>query len=616
MVSALRRARLAFTAVSLAAAALAAAVGVVVAGVHAAHAPVLFATAAGATTVGTALCALLAGRLARRVPRHTVVELDLPTLPREARRSPLARLAGDQALCLQEVVDTIERAAGDARIDGLVVLPRFAAAGLAQIQELRDAIAAFRAAGKFAVAYADTFGEGTSGNAAYYLATACSELVLQPTGSLGLIGLAHEASFVRDALDRLHVEPAFEARREYKSAVSRLLEHGYTDPDREQQQRIVDVQLDQIVRAIATARQLEAAGVRRLVDTGPLLADEALAAGLVDRLAYHDELRAELEARTGRRDALLPLAVYRRRRPRRRRRSSATVALVTAAGPIVRRAGGPGPSPGGRPIDATRTAEAIRRAAESKAFKAIVLRLDSPGGSPVASDTIRRAITHARGAGTPVVVSMGNLAASGGYYVAAAANRIVAQPGTITGSIGVFAGKLVLKEAKARFGVTTDEVHAGAHALIASPNHGLGSTEHERLARSLDAVYADFLARVSDGRGLPPEAVEKVARGRVWTGADAAGNGLVDALGGFPAALAAVRDLIGLAPDAPLHLHHVPSGQPGLGPLILGRSGAGVLRALVVALLARLFAAAPRDLLGRPLAELRLEGDPEDWFVA
>lgn len=608
-----RRLRPALIALAAGAGALAVAVGIVVAGVQAARHLVVFGVVAGSVVVGAAVLAALAGRIVRRVPRRSVVELDLPVLPGELRRPLLARLLGDPSLTLHEVVDTIERAGRDARVDGLLVTPRFGAAGLAQIQELRDALADFRARGKFAVAFADSYGEGGAGNAAYYLATACDEVVLQPTGTLGLVGLAREATFLRQALDRLAVEPLFEGRREYKSAISRLLDTAFTGPDREQQQRIVDAQLDQIVRGIAAGRRLEASDVRRLVDAGPFLAEEALRSRLVDRLAYRDEVLEHLQERTGRKDGLVSLAAYRRRAPRERR--GAVVALVTASGTIARRAGEPRPGPGGRAIDATTTAEAIRRAAAAKAVKAILVRLDSPGGSPVASDTIHRAIARARQAGTPVVVSMGNLAASGGYYLAVAADRLVAQPGTITGSIGVFAGKLVLGAAKARLGVTTDEVHAGEHALIASANRGFSETERERFTSALDTVYADFLARVAQGRKLGLDQVEEVARGRVWTGADAHEHGLVDALGGFPEALRAVRELAGLAPDAPVRLRRARPKQHGIATLVSPATRGGASSTLLAAL-AGLVGAGIRHATSSRGAEIHLEGEAEDWFVA
>lgn len=522
---------------------------------------------------------------------------------------------------MRETVEAIGRAARDRRVAGILVYPSFGAAGLAQVQEIRDALVAFRGQGKVTVAFADTFGELAAGNAAYYLATACEEVVLQPTGSVGLVGLKREATFLAGTLARLGVEPLFEGRHEYKSAAAQLLETGFSGPEAEQLRRVLDSQLAQIVRGIATGRGIVEADVRELVDHGPFLADEASRAGLVDVLGYRDEAIARAKERAGKGARLVLLQRYARRGPGRLpgKGRPVTVAVVTATGSIVRRSGSPLAALGGRSMDAAGTAAAIRKAYRAKGVRAVLLRVDSPGGSAVASETIYREIVLARRSGKPVVVSMGNLAASGGYYLAAGADRIVAQPGSITGSIGVIAGKLVVADAKAKLAMSVDEVHAGDHALIASVNRPFSDAEHERFAASLDGLYDAFVARVAEGRHLTVEQVDEVARGRVWTGEDALERGLIDALGGFDEALRQVREVAGLPPGARLRLQ----GFPGRHSLIAGlrpprtnstddASAAPVARAKASPLegVLRLY----RQLAGEG-GRLHVGTEPEDWFI-
>lgn len=630
-----RRPLLALSAVALA---VAIDLWLVVLAVRLAHHVVALSVVAGAVVVGLAVLGVLAARIARPVRRRTVVELDLDRLPEERPMSP--SLPGAKPpLSMRDLVTALERAGRDRRVAGLVVHISVTRAGLAQVQELRDAIAAFRATGKFALAVAETFGELSAGNVGYYLATSCDEITLQPIGAVGLIGLKREATFVRGLLDRLGIVAAFEGRHEYKSAAAPLLQTSYSEPERAQEQAILDCELDQIVRGIATARRRSPEEVRALVDRGPFLAEEAVAAGLIDRLAYLDEVVAAARTRAGRGSRLLLLERYARRAPRRPAGTgrACTVAVITATGSIVRRANSPLPGPGGGSMDAGAVAASIGMAARNKRVKAIVLRVDSPGGSAVASERIYRAVVLASSTGTPVVVSMGNVAASGGYYLAAGADRIVAQPGTITGSIGVISGKLVTEGAKAKLGMTVDEVHAGAHALITSTNRPFEPEEHERFSSSLDAIYAAFVERVAAGRHLTTVEVDAVARGRVWTGEDAASRGLVDRLGGFREALACVRELVKLPPEHRLRLVAFPrkvtarSSQRARQRSIddatpaAARMGGGPTPAADVALalaglideassfeaLARL----TRQVVGQ-LGALHLGSDSQDWFLS
>jgi protease-4 len=533
------------------------ALGVVAVRVAGRPGPVLLGC--GALAAGLAGLAIAATSLGRRLPPHTVLDLDLTEPLRDhAPGDPLATVMARGRPTLRDTVELLERSGRDRRVAGLVARVGVPAAGLADVQELRDAVAAFRAAGKFAVAYADTFGEFAQGNAGYYLAAAFDEIHLQPSGDVGLTGVATEVNFLRGALDRLGVTAQVDHRHEYKSAMNLITEQAFTPAHREATGRLVESLFEQLVTGVAQGRGLSREAVAACVDRGPLLAAEAIEAGLVDRVAYRDEVLEAVKRRAGGQARVVPLAAYRRRvgRDRRRPRAS-TVALIHGGGAVVRGKGRFSPL-SAHAMGSDTVGAAFRQAVADRRVRAILFRVDSPGGSYVASDTIWREVARARDHGKPVVVSMGNVAASGGYFVALAATRIVAHPATLTGSIGVVAGKAVVTGLKQRVGITTDEVHRGANALIGSASQGYSTREWSRLQRWLDHVYEDFTAKVSQGRRLSPERVHEIARGRVWTGADAFDLGLVDELGGYPAALRAIRGAVGLAADARVVLRAFP----------------------------------------------------------
>jgi protease IV len=481
-----------------------------------------------------------------------VLELDLTEAPPEVVPSdPVSMLRGRRRPSLRAVVDALHDAAADDRVAGLIArvggrMP------LARAQELRAAVAEFAAA-KPAVAYAETFGEGDPGTIAYLLATGFSEIWLQPSGDLGLTGIAAEATFLRGVLDRAGLEPQFGQRHEYKNAVDRITRHGYTDAFREASSRLVASAFEQVVAGIAGARGLSPERVRELVERAPLSAAEAAGAGLVDHVGYRDEVYAA----HGKDAELLFLSRYARTAaPRKlagriKARHAPVVAVVTVAGAIQQ-----GRSRrsllGGTGAGSDTVAAALRSAGRSDDVRAVLLRVDSPGGSYVASDVIWREVGQLRAAGKPVVASMGDVAGSGGYFVAMGADAIVAQPGTLTGSIGVFSGKVVTTGLLERLGVGTDAVVEGRNARMFSPRVGFDDEQWRRLEEWLDRIYADFVAKVAQARGMTTERVHELARGRVWTGADAYERGLVDELGGLRRAAAVVRARAGLPADAEL----------------------------------------------------------------
>jgi protease IV len=459
-------------------------------------------------------------------------------------------------------------AARDERVKALVAKVGGKLIGLGMVQELREAVLRFAAAGKPTVAWAETFGEFSPGNVPYYLATAFDTIYLQPSGDVGLTGLAVERVFLRGALDKLGVKVDVGARYEYKSAAEQLTERGFSVPAREATERIADSIIGQITAAIAERRGISPDKATALVNEGPFLAAQALEAGLVDALGYRDQVYSAVrsQVRNGDEPVLLYLGRYQRSRELANRAKQLTaprpsaVALINATGMIRRGRSGRSPL-GGSSMGSDSVTAALRTATADSHIKAIVLRVNSPGGSYVASDAIWREVVRTRNAGKPVVVSMSDVAASGGYFISMAADVIVAQPGTVTGSIGVITAKPVLAEMLGKAGVTTDSVVLGNHAAMFSTSHPFSSDEWEVVDHWLDRIYADFTGKVAAGRGLTAERVHEIARGRVWTGADARERDLVDELGGIEEAVQIARTRAGLPETAPL-VHY-----PRLGPL-------------------------------------------------
>ncbi len=525
-------------------------------------------TIIGGVVVGALLLGV-AGRFLWRghVPARTLLEIDLQRpLAEYVPPDPLAGLLQSRRMLVRDVLDSLDRAKTDDRVVGLVARIGQSPMGLAQLQELRDAIADFRTSGKRTIAFGEAFGEFGPGNGAYYLATSFAEIYLQPSGDVGVTGLLAEAPFFRGTLDKLGIVPRFSARGEYKNAVNTFTEYRFTAPHREATERLITSQFDQIVRGIATARGLPEDGVRAIVDRAPLSAEEALEARLVDGLAYRDEVLAKLE-QDGQKPERVPLLRYLDLAGPPAAEGD-TIALIHGVGTVQGGRSGIDPMSGDVAMGSDTVTAAFRDAVDADRVKAILFRIDSPGGSYVASDTIWREVSRAREAGKPVVVSMGNVAASGGYFVAIPADRIVAQPGTITGSIGVFGGKMLTKGLLEKLGVNFDAVQIGDNATMWSALHDYTPAERARFEAALDRIYEDFTGKVATGRKLSKARVLEIAKGRVWTGEDALGLGLVDALGGYGEALRQLRSSLGLASDAPVKLEPFPTAHGLVGGLI------------------------------------------------
>jgi len=379
------------------------------------------------------LATLLPDRKA--VPDRVILEVDFEKpLVEYVPPDPLALALMRKVTTVRDVVEALERASDDKRVVGFVAKIGSARMGLGIIQEIRDAVTAFTKKGKFSVAYAETFGEFGPGNGGYYLATAFEEIYLQPSGDVGLTGLMYECPFVRGTLDKLRMKARIDHREEFKSAKNIFTEKKFTKSHQEAMETLMNSQFGQIVQGIVKARGVTEEELKAIIDNAPLLADDAAKAKLVDGLLYRDEVYEKVKARAEG-AKFLYLGKY-LQRAGRLHKDGPTIALIYGVGGVHRGESEYNALSGSPSMGSDTVAAAFREAAADKKVKAIVFRVDSPGGSYVASDTIWREVIKAEEAGKPVIVSMGNVAGSGGYFVSMSATKIVAQPGTITGSIG------------------------------------------------------------------------------------------------------------------------------------------------------------------------------------
>lgn len=493
------------------------------------------------------------------VPDKTILEADFERgiVEYVPPGDPVSQILSEKMPTTLDLVEALVRAAEDERVVGLVARVGNPPMGLAQVEELRDAVELFREAGKPAVAYADTFGEFGPGNTGYYLATAFDEIYMQPSGDLGLTGLLLESQFLRGTLDKLDMEPRMDNRKEFKSAMYTFTEREMTDAQEEALRAVMDSVFGRMVEAIAQARGLSADEVRSIIDRGPVLGPGAVEAGLVDGLAYRDQVFETARGLAGEEDAEYLYLTRYGKRAGSPYAEGETVALIYGVGAVTRGKSGFNPL-FGQNMGADTVAQAFRDAIADDDVKAILFRVDSPGGSYVASDTIWRETVRAREAGKPVIVSMGNVAGSGGYFVAMAADEIVAHPSTITGSIGVLGGKILDRGLWNKLGITFDEIHTSESSTMFSSLHDYTDPQWARFQDWLDRVYEDFTTKVADGRDLPKEKVLEIAKGRIWSGEDALELALVDHLGGFPKALERVREAAGLEPGEEVRLKLFP----------------------------------------------------------
>ncbi|MFZ2053967.1 MAG: signal peptide peptidase SppA [Candidatus Aminicenantales bacterium] len=449
-----------------------------------------------------------------------------------------------RSISVRDIWESFRKAKADDRIRCVLLRLGYLECDWAKVSEVRAAIQEFRASGKKVYAYIE---EAPEFDKEYYLATACDRIILHPLGWLGVNGIGGWVPFFKKGLDELGIEAEFEHVEEFKTAYNMFMEKGFTEAHKLMLESIYQDIFSEYVRAVAEARKKSEAEVEAIIDQGLYQGEQALDAGLVDELLYEDELEKLLQE-GDRKLHRTPLSEYLRISPASLGlETGRKVAVIYATGAII----------GGERVYGTigsRTlSRAIRRAREDRSVAAIVLRVDSPGGSAVASDVIWRETILAKKE-KPLVVSMSDLAGSGGYWISMAAHRIVAQPQTLTGSIGVLGGKFSLDGLYQKLGITAEKMTFGRRADLFSTFRPFSPEDRKLLKEQILWTYNRFLSKAAEGRNLSREDVDKVGRGRVWTGRQAKEVGLVDELGGLDKALELAKELAGIPSEEKVRL--------------------------------------------------------------
>jgi protease-4 len=455
---------------------------------------------------------------------------------------------------VRSIVDSLRKAKVDDRITSVIIRPTGTAALWGKVQEVRDAIIDFRSSGKPIVGYMEYGGEQE-----FYLASACDKVFLMPAASLDLTGMASYELFLRGTLDKIGAYPDALHVGDYKTASNTFTEKTFTPAHREMAESLNADLYEQLIRGLAEGRHKSEKEIRDLIDHGPFLPEDAVRAGLVDDLAYEDELDDKvvlskgdvrfLEQREYRQ--VLPTSLGLNRGPR--------IAVIYAVG-IISTGESNYDSPQGQVVGSDTIVDYLRKARADSSVRAIVLRIDSPGGSAIASDVIWREVMLTRNM-KPVIASMSDVAASGGYYIAMPAHSIVAEPATLTGSIGVVMIKFVIDGTLKKMGMNMEGVSQGRYAQLYSPVRPFSPEERARVEEQMQATYDIFVEKAAAGRNTTPERIDAVAQGRVWTGKQARAIGLVDELGGLERALMIAKQHAKIAPDSEVELVVYPPKQ-------------------------------------------------------
>lgn len=508
--------------------------------------------------ISAIISAVMLGSLSKKasppLPKEMTLVLKIDDGIAEIAKSPsFADPFPFSNLTIRQIVDTLDRASIDPRVKSFIFNYRGGSISVAHIQELRPAIKRFRESGKKAIIYSSSYASGTgTGLGIYYFASAFDEIWMQPVGMLSIAGINMEVPFGRDVLDKLGVKPEFFQREEYKTAMESFARKDISEQSRETLQAIVNDLSSQIFKEVSVDRKIAIDKFKNLVDIGLLADTEALDAKLIDYLDYSDVLISKTrEEITGNKyDKNLKFisfahysdkTVTKPSKSAQKLKHKKDVALIYIAGTI-----NDNPKSSKTSGNAAKISAAIKDAYEDDDIKTIVLRIDSPGGSPSASETIRRSIVKAKEEGKKVVVSMGSLAASGGYWIATEGDEIYALPSTLTGSIGVIMGKFVLNDLWNKIGVNWNGVSIGRNSNMLSPNSDFNDTQKIRMNKLIDSTYEAFIERVAKGRNMSTEQVRKIAKGRAWTGQKAVTIGLVDKIGGLDNVLNDVAKEYGL----------------------------------------------------------------------
>jgi protease-4 len=474
------------------------------------------------------------------------------SLPDYVPDDPLRKFFGGNEQSLTSLIEQFKKAKVDKRIKIILLEIDMSGAGWGKSEEIRDAIADFRSSGKPVYAYME-YGM----NKEYYIATACDKIYLAPPGELFINGLAADVMFFRGSLDKLGVYPDMYQIGKYKSAGDTFTRKDMSDAHREFMNSLLDDLFNRFVDSIAKGRGKTSDEVRTIIDDAPYGASKAKEAGLVDGVAYRDELEKELKTKLGYKEAdplrLVKSYDYQQIQPESLGLNEGEkIAVIYATGDIGSGQSENSPS-GSTSIGSDTLSKAINDAREDKTIKAIVIRVDSPGGSGLASDIIWHAVVAAK-AKKPVVISMSDVAASGGYYIACGANKIIAEPSTITGSIGVVAGKPVLRGFYDWIGVSNEYILRGKNAGMFRETEKFTPDERAKFEDWIKATYYnDFVPKVAQGRSKDAAYIDSVAQGRVWTGSQGLEKGLVDEFGGLDRAIEVAKDLAKIPKDKGVH---------------------------------------------------------------
>ena len=499
-----------------------------------------------------------------RVARNSALVLNLEgSLPEQPPATiPLPFFEQQQPLTVAETWNLIRRASTDSRIKALVLEPRGLSVGWAKLQELRGDLIAFKKSGKPIYAYLR--GAGTR---EYYLATAADRIFISPEDELDVKGMRAELSFVKGTLDKLGVKMEFEHVGKYKDAPDMFTKDGSSPETREVLNQLLDQFYGDFVNAVAEGRGRPADAVRMAIDNGPFVGAEAKENGFVDELAYEDQMYAKLEAAKGKFSKLSSRTYARALGENLGATKGARVALVVGQGDITR--GGTNAESGDDGITTAGMVKLLRDVREDDSIKAVILRVDSPGGDGIASDDIlheAKLLSQKK----PVVISMSDLAASGGYYISMTGDPVVAYPNTETGSIGVFFGKVNLHGLYDKLGVNKESYKRGRFADIDREDAPLNDAQRAKLRSEIEVFYHDFVQRVSDSRKRKYDDVEALAQGRVWTGTQAKQNGLVDELGGIDQAIAMIKQRANIPSSQGVTLVPYPARRTVLDRLLDG----------------------------------------------
>jgi protease IV len=539
----------------------------------------LLAVAVFISVAGFALLYFMVGR-EPAVPRHATLILSVGgDLAETAPEDVVSYLSRSRPPTVRSIVDSLKKAKTDPRISAVLLKPTgFTTPFWAKIQELRAAIVDFRASGKPVYAYLEYASDRD-----YYLASAADKVFLMPASPLDLKGIATYQVFLRGTLDMVGVFPDLHHIGDYKTAVNTFTEKGYTPAHKEMDAALNRSLFDELVRGLAESRKKTDAEVRALIDEGPFLPENAVKAGLVDDVSYEDEVKDLLHEATGgsgNQDVkeedyarVSPSSAGLNRGPR--------IGVIYASGAITGGRSGYDPV-NGQAVGSETLIEHIRRARRDKTLRALILRVDSPGGSATASDAIWHELTLAKEeqSDRPLVTSMSDLAASGGYYIAMASDTIVAQPSTLTGSIGIFGGKFVMGGTYGKLGANIDSTSDGRNAELESPARPFSPNEARKLEEQLQAFYDQFIEKVAKSRRKTPQEINRIAQGRVWTGQQALGNGLVDALGGLDTAVLLAKERAKIPANADVELVPFPPRRSFYEVLSEDWSGSGESAAL------------------------------------